>query len=376
MSNHAHVIAGRLAEDAFWNDAAVVKLLPGGNEYTGTKGVPEHHLLFATSGTSGSPKWIAISKEALAASARAVNTCLQVDAESAWGLGLPVHHVGGFGVVARARAAGCALEVFGGKWDAAGFSAWLEKRRVTHTSLVATQVHDLVAAQCRAPNALVAVVIGGGRLDAVAGRAARDLGWPVLASYGMTEAASQIATQPPAALELPYDPAPIQVLPHWRVRADCNQCLEISGPALFSGTVRDGVYLPRVGDWHATRDRVSVTPLGLVPLGRADGLVKVAGELVDPAEAEARLNAAATPHGSRIAVVAVPDTRLGMRLELVAERSVPPDLLDAALRTYNAEVPRSQRIDAALFVEELPRGDLGKIQRGRLDEIVRQVCGG
>lgn len=362
--------------DILWEDETPAALVAGGVEHAGFENAPGDHLLFATSGSSGIPRWIAISKPALLASAAAVNAHLGVDAASVWGQALPMHHVGGFGVWARARVAGCGLEVFQGRWDPCAFASWAGGRGLktggrglTHTSLVPTQVHDLVSAGCKAPGGLRAVVVGGGRLDAEAGTAARDLGWPVLASYGMTESASQIATQPLAALAHPYQPAPIPVLAHWQVRADGAGCLEIAGPALYSGTMENGIYRPRRGDWYATRDRVSITPGGLVPHGRADALVKVAGELIDPLEVEKRLAAWATPHGNGIAVVAVADARLGNRLAVVAEHGVPDSLLHKVIDDYNQAVPRSQRLGLPVRVAKLPRGDLGKILLARLREM-------
>lgn len=360
-----------VASDAFWSDNAPVALADGAAAAPALPaGMPPHHVLFATSGSAGAPKWIALSKSALLASAAAVNRHLGVTSASAWGLALPVHHVGGFGVMARAREAGCAVEMSPPSWDPRGFTAWLASRRVTHTSLVPTQVHDLVAADCRAPAGLVAVVVGGGRLDVAAGAAARALGWPVLASYGMTEAASQVATQALADLSRPYAPAPIPILSHWQVRVDAEGCLEIAGPALFSGTVADGCYQMRPGPWYATRDRIAITDAGLAPLGRADDRVKIAGELVDPRQVEAGLAAALGVHAIGMAVVAVPDIRLGHRLALVAEPGVPEPQLQAAIAAHNASVPRSQRIAAPIRLASLPRGALGKIQVERLREMI------
>ncbi|MES2474668.1 MAG: AMP-binding protein, partial [Verrucomicrobiota bacterium] len=172
-----------LTSRAFWEDATPV--MAGDRELVG-------HVLFETSGSTGSPKWIALSKEALLISAQAVNAHLQVTKHSCWGLALPTHHVGGFGVAARAWQAGCRMAVFAGKWNPSLFREEMAAHQVTHTSLVPTQVHDLVQAKLAAPASLRAIVVGGGHLDEATGQAARDLGWPVLASYGMTEACSQI----------------------------------------------------------------------------------------------------------------------------------------------------------------------------------------
>lgn len=362
-----------VASDAFWSDDAPVALADGtAAAPVLPEGVPPHHVLFATSGSGGAPKWIALSKSALLASAAAVNRHLGVTSASVWGLALPVHHVGGFGVMARAREAGCAVEMFPPSWDPHGFATWLATRRVTHTSLVPTQVHDLVAAGCRPPAGLVVVVVGGGRLDVAAGRAARALGWPVLASYGMTEAASQVATQALADLSRPYVPAPIPILPHWNVRSDAGGCLEIAGPALFSGMIINGCYQMRPGDWHATRDRIAITGAGLAPLGRADDMVKIAGALVDPRQVESGLAAMLGDHGRSIAVVPLPDARLGHRLVVVAESSVPEQPLQAAIGAHNASVPRSRRIAAPIRLASLPRGALGKIQGERLREMMAE----
>jgi len=354
------------ASDAFWQDHMPVEMAEDGVHPARVKGTPEHHLLFATSGSSGVPKWIAISKTALLASAKAVNEHLGVTAASHWGLALPPHHVGGFGVIARARAAGCGIKIYARSWNARAFADWAAAGHITHTSLVPTQVHDLVAADCRAPGGLVAIVVGGGRLDAVAGNKARALGWPVLASYGMTETASQIATQPLASLEARFAPAPITVLPHWQVRTNGEGCLEIAGGALFSGTIIGGIYQPRVGDWHTTHDRVRILEGGLVPQGRADALVKIAGELVDPQAVESQLASALQEHGKGIAVAAITDDRLGHRLIVAAERDVPPSVLTAAIDAHNASVPRSQRLGEPMRMDRIPRGALGKIQRSAL----------
>lgn len=362
--------AHRVAGDAFWRDDAPVALAAVGEDAPDVAAVPAGHVLFATSGSSGEPKWLALGKPALLASAAAVNGHLEVDADAVWALALPVHHVGGFGVVARARAADCRLACFAGPWIAEDFVRWLDDCRATHTSLVPTQVHDLLAAGARAPEALRAVVVGGGRLEAAVGEAARALGWPVLASYGMTEAASQIATQPLHALGHPYCPAPIPVLPHWEARVNGAGCLEIRGPALFSGVLECGVYRPRAGEWHATRDLATLGVDGLTPLARADALVKIAGELVDPLAIEGKLAGSGGGEIGPLAVVAVADTRLGSRLVAVVERRTDAALVGDLLAAHNAGVPRSQRIGGPLLVDAMPRGALGKIRRSALSGLV------
>ncbi len=364
-----------LTNSRFWDDPTLFSLgnfpgdLPVGEELLG-------HVLFETSGSSGTPKWVALSKQAMLASAAAVNQHLQVTKESCWGLALPLHHVGGFGVGARAFEIECRLEAFGKRWDADAFTSWIHDRGVTHTSLVPTQVHDLVKAGLRAPESLLAIVVGGGRLDVSTGQAARDLGWPVLASYGMTEAASQIATQTLEQLSKPYQPAPIPLLPIWRAGLSPDELLSISGPALFSGYVilENGVwrFLPRENEWHVTSDRVLLENSLLTPLGRADTLVKVLGELVDPESIERELLALADGSltAGTFAVIALPDDRAGHVLVPVFESLIDRSVIESILTNYQQAAPGFRRLQPALYIGKIPRSPLGKVLRYELIQSI------
>lgn len=347
-----------LTNRGFWDDPAPAAGIP---ELAG-------HVLFETSGSSGDPKQVAISKKALLASAEAVNRHLSVGADSCWGLALPLHHVGGFGVAARAHEAGCRFSRLDGKWTAAGFRGWIEADRITHTSLVPTQVFDLVKEKLQAPKSLCAIVVGGGHLDPATGQAARDLGWPVLASYGMTEAGSQIATQGLDELHLPFRPFPIPLLPIWEARISPENRLEIAGPALFSGYLAAGKFTPRAADWHTTSDVVELDRRMLTPLGRADTLVKILGELVDPESIERKLIALSNGQlepGS-FAIVPVSDERAGARLVPVFLETVDRELIGRILAAHDRVAPGFQRLQPARRIDGFPKGDLGKLRRREL----------
>jgi O-succinylbenzoic acid--CoA ligase len=356
-------------DDRPWVPAAAVGEVPRFPELGGV-------VWFATSGSSGPPKWLALSKPGLLISAAAVNAHLGVTEDSCWGLALPLHHVGGFGVVARAFEAGCELRRFSPRWQPAEFANWLGAEAITHTSLVPTQVHDLVAAALEAPPALKAIVVGGGQLDQATGRAARLLGWPVLASFGMTEAGSQIATQTLEELEQPYQPAPLPVLPIWQTAVAEDGQLRIAGPALFLGTFTQSDcgwhYQPRVGEWHSCSDRVALANGKLTPLGRLDAVVKVLGELVDPAAIEQELLALGQGKlaiGS-LAVATIADERSGHRLVPVVETSVPAITIEEVLAAYHRQAPGFRRLQAVVWVDSLPRSPLGKIRRQELTGMV------
>lgn len=328
-------------------------------------------VVFRTSGSTGEGSDIVVSKDALLVSARAVNEWLGVDADSVWGLVLPMVHVGGFGVASRAYAAGCGFSEFEGKWDVVRCAEWLRREGVTHLSLVPTQVHDLLAAGVRGALSLRAVVVGGGKLSADAGQAARDAGWPVLASYGMTEACSQIATQRMDALAVPFADAPMEVLPIWEVGVTAEGLLRLRGAALFSGVMEGGTFIEREGEWFVAKDRVAVSGNTILPLGRADSVVKVMGELVDVEWVERKfLEIAAGRVGEgNFAVVALPDERMEHRLVAVFEGQVLPGCVE----DFNRQVPGIARIAGLMSVAEFPCTELGKIRRSRLAEMCHEL---
>src|SRR4051812_19531191 len=65
----------------------------------------EAHIFIATSGSSGAVKLVALSKQALLASAASVNEYFDATSRDVWGCVLPAFHVGGLGIFARAQLA-------------------------------------------------------------------------------------------------------------------------------------------------------------------------------------------------------------------------------------------------------------------------------
>lgn len=355
-----------IVEDTFWQSAdsmlfesAVATVMPG---------LPCPSVVFSTSGSTGLPRRIAISKQSLLVSAAAVNEHLDVSTASVWGLCLPWWHVGGFGVIARAYQAGAKLAVSPARWDAEICHEWLCVEKVTHLSLVPTQVHDLILLGKQAPSSLRAIVVGGGRLEQRLGQRARDLGWPVLASYGMTEAGSQIATQSMESLGQAYASEPLPILSCWQVRGGEDGRLEISGDALFHGEMIGRAdelrYQARFGDWYITQDCGIIDANGLRLTHRHDSLIKVLGELVNPESIESALQDAELPAG-KFVVLAIADARKEHRLVLVHEH-LDRAAIASALAAYHSRCAGYARIDECREIAAFPRSALGKILRREL----------
>lgn len=337
-------------------------------------------LFFQTSGSEGLPKWVGLSREAFLGSARAVNAHLKATARDRWLIVLPLHHVGGFSILARCHASGSGFLHWREKWNAARFAAICDTEGIALTSLVPTQVFDLVQANSEAPASLRAIVVGGGSLDREVGRRARALGWPVLQSYGMTETASQIATEPMDHLGEGFDPECLEVLPGWELESDADDRLVVRGEALASGYVvrEDGGWrwepVNRAAGWR-TRDRVRLWTQGtrgyLRFIGRDADFVKVLGELVNLAALRKRLGDLAgemgLPSGDAI-IWPVRDERA--ETQLVLAGAIPPAKLEELRARYNAVARGFERIGAARSIDAVPLTTLGKIDRAAMNDLL------
>lgn len=366
--------------DEFWeNDASHVAVNPhqpadsaGLETFADSAGL-RRTCFFQTSGSEGVPKWVALAKEAFLISASAVNTHFRVTRNDRWLIALPLHHVGGFSILARAHLSGSSVTHSDMPWAPEDFVRRIQNQGVTLVSVVPTQVHDLVQRKLASPAPLRAAIVGGGGMSRELAEAARRLGWPVYQSYGMTEAASQIATQP-LQDDLPSEC--LEILPHWRAERDAAGRLVISGSALAKGyAMRDkpgGWTWQPLGGKLVTRDLVQLGEdqgrRWLKFAGRESGFVKVLGELIHLAPLQSRLDSLALERGISPppVIAALPDARRESRLVLVAENATGSALLEL----FNAVAPPLHQLAECIRLPAIPRSSLGKVNAGALREML------
>jgi O-succinylbenzoic acid--CoA ligase len=269
---------------------------PDGAEARGPETPPRVPLPVAvvvrTSGTSGSPKAVAVSAGALLSSAAATEGALGGPGE--WVLALPGHYIAGVQVVVRALAAGTEpVPIASGPFTARALAdavAALPEGRRRYTALVPTQLHRVVeaieqgdAAVRRAIRALDAVLIGGGRLaDGLAERA-EAAGVPVRRTYGASETAGGCV----------YDGVPLAGV---EVRVVDGE-VQLSGPTLAEGYLGQpertaATFLEERGRrWYRTGDTGEWTGGRLVITGRLDDVIVTGGEKVSLALVERAVQA-------------------------------------------------------------------------------------
>lgn len=333
---------------------------------------------FQTSGSEADPRWVGLEKNAFLISAEAVNRHFAVARPDRWLVALPLHHVGGFSIYARSLVSGSSVSRIIEKWDVHEFTRRCNAEAVTLTSLVPAQVWDAVAAGIPSPESLRAVIVGGGALSTELRNQAVALGWPVLATYGMTETASQVAAQSPGA-HREGPPDAMEVLPHWTVQTDESGVLTVRGPALAKGyAVRDA---EGSWQWHPldpvsglrTRDRVELRQEGsrrfLRFLGRDASFVKILGELINIERLQNQIDelANALQIRSRVVILPLPDGRKEFRLALVTEAGgLSTGQRRQIVERFHRVCRPFERIEETREVARIPLSALGKVERARL----------
>lgn len=307
-----------------------------------------------TSGTTGRPRRVELTLANLLAVAAGSRERLGLGPDDRWYGVLSPAHVGGLALVVRAAALGSAV-VARPAFDPDAFTRLAAEGRISHASLVPTMLHRILehTGGAPAPEALRCLLVGGAPTpDDLLGRAL-EAGYPVALTYGLTEAASQVATAPTALVrDKPGTVGP--PLPGVEVRISGEGEVLVRG-ATVSAVAADG--------WLHTGDLGRLDEEGhLWITGRRSERIVSGGVTVDPAEVEAALRLYGDVADA--AVVGLPDREWGQVVSAAvvpaSGRTVGPEALERHARSHlsGARIPR--RI---VVVDEIPRNPNGKVDR-------------
>lgn len=329
-------------------------------------------LVVFTSGSTGRPRGAVLSHEALAASFEAHSLVFGWRKGDRWLLSLPTAHVGGLMILVRSllarRPIVLASRQPGGSFDADATLKLISRHRVTLLSVVPTMLGRLLdASRGCSPASLRAVLVGGAPAPAGLMARARQQGWPVFATYGLTETCSQVATERPEGSPAGGVGPP---LPGLDVRVGTSGSIQIRGPALFEGYLgsEPGAPLERPFDaegWFDSDDLGCLDASGeLRILGRRSDRIVTGGENVDPNEVEAAV--LEWPGAAAACVVGVKDDEWGERVGAVVVGSHAFDAesglvgLERHLRERLAGFKRPRRL---IVIDRLPVAPSGKVDR-------------
>jgi o-succinylbenzoate---CoA ligase len=316
-------------------------------------------VVVATSGTSGQPKGVVLTHEAIAASALATSARLAVDATlHTWLACLPLAHIGGLAVVTRSIVSGTPVIVLPG-FEAEAVEELGRSGQVSHVSLVTTALRRLD------PSVFACVLLGGSK-------APDTLPANVVPTYGMTETGSGVIYD-----GRPLDGVEVSFRPVERAQGD-GEAAVVEGEILLRAPMLFRCY--RQGDdgrvvgpdgaknWFATGDAGRLDADGkLVVSGRIEDVITTGAEKVWPDLVERTLMA--HPGVAEVAVWKRSDPEWGERVVAwVVPTDDAPSLDELRQIVADGIAPWAAPKELVL-VDDLPRTAAGKVRRRELDSF-------
>lgn len=340
---------------------------------------PDAAAIVATSGSTGHPRGVVLSRTALIASTHA--TAARLGGHGSWVLALPAHYVAGLMVLARAVIGDRPVyPVDGGLTALPGLveHALNATERPYYTALVPTQLSRALVDPMltRTLSRFDAVLLGGAAAAPSLLARAAEAGIRVVTTYGMSETCGGCV----------YDGLPLDGV---SVTTDGHGRITIDGRILFSGYRLDpsATADALVDGRLRTRDRGQFTGNRLTVFGRFDDIVISGGLNVDLAAVERALLAWAVgtvKADAETAVVGIPHPEWGTEVVAVVDVSQNPPSVpsqrpgsDSALETregflltqlrqaLSTELPR-YALPRRLLIRSMPKTAGGKIDRQRL----------
>lgn len=333
-----------------------------------------------TSGTSGAPKGAVLTYGNIFFSAMASAYRIGVQRDDRWLCILPLYHVGGLSILLRSILYGTSADLLH-QFNEVEINRKLSEDPVTMISLVPTMLHRLIPGKESTWNpAFRLVLLGGAAPSPELVRQCIDRDIPVATTYGLSEAASQVATATPEqVIHKPGSVGKPLMFTSVRIADERGNTQPPGeyGEVLVSGpTVMKAYY----NNPEATAKTLQNRELHTGDIGyldedgdlwlvqRRSDLIVSGGENVYPVEIETILSQ--HPAVKDCAVVGIPHPEWGQQVAaavvLEDNSSITVTILQDYCRQHLAgyKIPRQIK-----FVETLPQTASGKIQRATVVEL-------
>ena len=350
----------------------------------GTVSENEIALILHTSGTTSRPKIVPLSQKNICVSADNISKTLKLTVEDRCLNIMPLFHIHGLiaAVLASLRA-GASIYCSPG-FNALKFFTWHDDSLPTWFTAVPTMHQAILTRAERNKSSIEHSKLRFIRSSSASLppqiMAALEATWssPVIEAYGMTEAAHQMASNPLPPAEQKPGSVGLAAGPDVAIMGKDGEILEaddlgeivIRGANVTSGYENNPSANSEAftNGWFRTGDQGIIDDEGYLRLtGRLKEIINRGGEKISPREVdEVILN---HPAVEQVVTFAVPHDKLG---ENVAAAIVLKDGIEcdeksirefAALSLADFKVPRS-----IVFLDEIPKGATGKLQRIGLAE--------
>jgi acyl-CoA synthetase (AMP-forming)/AMP-acid ligase II len=363
--------------------AGALKGTPALGGFAGTDDVA---LVLHTSGTTSRPKIVPLAQANVCASARHIGATLELKAHDRCLNIMPLFHIHGLiaAVTASIAAGGSTFCTPG--FNALKFFGWLDEVKPTWYTAVPTMHQAILTRAERNKETIARVKLRFIRSSSASlpPQVMQELeavfGAPVIESYGMTEAAHQMASNPLPPRSRKPGSVGIAAGPEVRIMDEEGNLLPngalgevvIRGPNVTKGYEAnpDANLKGFANGWFRTGDQGTLDEEGYLRItGRLKELINRGGEKVSPLEVDEIIMD--HPAVAQIVTFAMPHDKLGEEVAAAVvlregQTATERELRDfAARRLADFKVPRK-----IVFLPEIPKGATGKLQRiGLADKL-------
>jgi acyl-CoA synthetase (AMP-forming)/AMP-acid ligase II/acyl carrier protein len=341
-------------------------------------------LVLHTSGTTSRPKIVPLTQRNLCSSTVNHRVALALTDQDRCLNMMPLFHIHGLiSVVLTSLLTGGSVVCTPG-FDASKFFDWLEEFKPTWFTAAPALYQGLLAYASNNHKATAHHSLRFLRSAAAAlpQRVLKELeqvfNVPVVESYGMTEAAAQITSNPLPPGERKARSVGVASGPEVAIMDDAGNLLDfgqtgeiaIRGTSLMEGYENDATANSSSfqNGWLRTGDQGFVDSDGYIFItGRIKEIINRGGEKISPREIdEALLD---HPGVAEVATFAVSHARMGEDVVVAVVLRENASLDEKALRDFaSARLSQEKLPSRILIVEQIPKGPTGKLQRGRLAE--------
>ncbi len=289
---------------------------------------PPGTLLLYTSGSSAEPKIAVLTLDNLLANAISVVKAVELKPNDQWRLTLPLHHVGGIGIVIRCILARATIVLD-------------DSPNITHLSYVPTHLYRATPIYKH----LRCLLLGGAPI----GNYPNHL--PIYTTYGLTEMASMVSLNG-------------DILPNRELKIAEDGEILVNGPCLFQGYFGE-----KRSGWFPTKDLGRFVNGKLEILGRKDWMFISGGENIQPEEIEQKL--LDFPEVIEAAIIPIDDPEWGKRPVACVSAKKPFTLQEMQERLLSY-LPKFKIPIALYFFDELPKKNNLKLDRVALEACIKK----
>ncbi len=356
---------------------------------TPVEGHGSNALLMYTSGTTGNPKGVILSADNMIAGGNNTAIAHQLKASDKGLCVLPLYHINAQCVSYMSTLCAGASLVLAERFSVKSFFPLIEQYNVTWASVVPTMLAFLLNAKenneihvdkASMPNLRFMRSASAPLPVEVHQKIENLLNIPIIETMGITEAAAQILSNPMPPQErkigsvgLPFgNEAAVLDTNRQPVGADEEGEIYVRGDNIMQGYYKnpEATEDTMIDGWLRTGDLAKMDADGYIFVsGRSKELIIKGGENIAPREIDEVLYM--HPDIVEAAAFGTPCDNYGQQVEACVKRDAKSTVDDRTLMTFCEEQLGSFKTPKAIhFMDELPKGPSGKIQRLKLYDLI------